>query len=560
VAAAPHLLDLLADGATGTGTVRFVPSDPEPRKVAELWDVAGRAGAALLREVGGGDAVGLLLSSTPEAVTTLVGAWRAGLRVVSLPHPGRNARPAEYDALLRQLCAVTDVGVVVSQRPLEGLAGATVRNRTFAEVASQPATRPVPDECGSFVQFTSGSTSNPKGVELSLNAIGANICSIIASLAPDRGATFCSWLPLSHDMGLIGQLLASWVASAPAFTGETHLCLIATEAFQANPSIWLRTCSEIRATHAAVPNFGLDLAARFLGRTQSIDLSSMEWWGCGAEPVRAETLRSFTAVAGPFGFPPSALSPCYGMAEASLAVTLVPPTQPWTSSLVEREALREGRWVPADATGTDTAGIDVEEIVGVGRPVASMEVRIDAPPGRDVGQIEFRGPSMLTRYIGAASPFTADGWVRTGDEGVVGPDGELFVLGRTDDVIVLRGRNLYVIELESVAGSQRCIRPGNCAVVEDGAGRYVVVAERRSRVAGEDELREAARAIRRDLIAHCGVAPSAVLFTPSGSLPRTPSGKVQRHRIRRLRGEGSLPVDLHVAFGEPSPNDQPVPT
>lgn len=545
---APHLLDLLEDGAAGTGTIRFLPSDPQPRKLSEVWDAAGRTGAALAQHVGRGGTVGFLLASTFDSVVALLGAWRAGLRVVSLPHPGRNAVTPEYDALLRQLCAMTDVGLVVSDKPLDGVDDAAFAVETFAGLAGRRAVGPAPDALGSFVQFTSGSTSSPKGVELSFAAIGANICSILEATAPARGATMCSWLPLSHDMGLIGQFLASWAGAGPGFVGEAHLCLIPPEAFQANPALWLRTCSEVGATHSAVPNFGLDLAARFLARTQDVDLSSMEWLGCGAEPVRADTLRAFSAAASPFGFRPAALSPCYGMAEASLAVTAVRAGEPWSAQWVDRDDLVVGRWqTTADEDGAR------DEVVAVGRAVAGMDVRIDAAPGREVGRIEFRGPSMLTRYLGAPSPFTDDGWVRTGDEGVLGADGQLYVLGRTDDVIVARGRNLHAIDLESVAAVQRCIRPGNCAVVEDGTGAYIVVAERRSALATEEDLRAAARAVRRDLIAYCGVAPSAVLFTRSGALPRTPSGKLQRHRIRLLRRQSALPVDLHVAFGDAPP-------
>ena len=536
------LLDLLDDGARGTGTIRFVPSDPDPIAMGDVWRLAGRAGADLIQHVGEGGVVGVVLESTPAAVATLLGAWRAGLTVVSLPHPGRSTPGDAYAAQLRRMCDLTDVSLVVADHGggAAQVLGRSVRtplevtNGSTLSIDSGPAS-------GRFVQFTSGSTSAPKGVELSLDAIAANVLSILDTVEPDRGYLFCSWLPLSHDMGLIGQLLTSWVGAGSQFTGGSHLCLIAPQAFQTNPSIWLRTCSDVGATHTAAPNFAYEIAARFLARTQSVGLSSLQWCACGAEPVRPATLRSFAAAAAPFGFRAQALSPCYGMAEASLAATIVRPSESWTSALVDRAALARRRWVE----GTD----DVDEVVAVGRAVRDVEIRVAAAPGEDVGQIEMRGPSMLTRYIGAPSPYTDDGWVRTSDEGVIAPDGQLYVLGRADDVIVLRGRNLYMTEIETIAGANRLVRPGNCAVVADGAGRYLVVAERRLKLATDEDLRDAARVMRRDLVEHVDVGPSAVLFTPAGSLPRTPSGKLQRHRIVELRRMRTLPVDLEVAFG-----------
>ena len=538
------VLDLLEDGARGKGTIRFVPEHPEPMPLGGLWDRAARAGVSLLDRVGSGGTVALRLASTPDAVAVLIGAWRAGLTVVSLPHPVRHATATETRAGVQRICEMTGAALVVADRLTDDLEGATVPACRFADVADARSVGVIPDVPGSFVQFTSGSSGNPKGVRLSLRAIARNVCSIIDAVDPGPGTTFCSWLPLSHDMGLIGQCLTSLSSAADRFVGQSHLCLIATEAFQANPSIWLRTCSEIGATHSAVPNLGLELAARFLARTGSIDLTSMVWCGCGAEPVRAETLRAFTAAAGPFGFRPSALSPCYGLAEASLAVTMVRPSEPWTTRSVDREELARRRWVEV---GTD--GADGDEVVAVGPPIKDMAVRVDRRAGEDVGHIEISGPSLLTGYLGAPSPFTADGWLRTGDEGAVGADGELYVLGRTDDVIVLRGRNLYVIELEEAAGAHRMIRAGNCAVIPDGDGRYVLIAERRSRLATDEALREAAVTIRRELAKSYGVGPSAVVFVPAGALPRTTSGKVQRHRLRQAEREGALPAVFEMTFG-----------
>jgi acyl-CoA synthetase (AMP-forming)/AMP-acid ligase II len=549
------LLDLLEDGARSRGTIRFVPHHPEPMPLGEVWDLAGRAGANLLERVGRGGVVGMVLSSTPEALAVLVGAWRAGLTAVSLPQLNRKPDPDEHRRLLRSLGEMTGAQLVVGDG-LPGDLGSRDRDRCGgapelatcrpADIVHAVPTGAPPEEVGSFVQFTSGSTSHPKGVRLSLRALAHNVRSMLDILERQRGLTFCSWLPLSHDMGLIGQCLAGWAGAGATFVGESHLCLIAPEAFQANPSIWLRTCSEIRATHSAVPNFGLDLAARFLVRTRNIDLSSMAWCGCGAEPVRVESLRTFAAAAAPFGFRASALSPCYGMAEASLAVTMVRPSESWSAALVDRDALALRRW----QTQGPGPGQDADAVVSVGRPVKDMAVRISHGPGEDVGQIEIAGPSLLTDYVGSPSPYTPDGWVRTGDEGALGPDGDLFVLGRIDDVIVLRGRNLYVGELEESAAAHRAVRPGNCAVVADGAGRYLVVAERRSRGASREVLQDAARVIRRELVNHCGVGPSAVIFAQPRSLPRTTSGKLQRHRIRQARRDGSLPVVFETSFGE----------
>jgi acyl-CoA synthetase (AMP-forming)/AMP-acid ligase II len=230
----------------------------------------------------------------------------------------------------------------------------------------------------------------------------------------------------------------------------------------------------------------------------------------------------------PLGFDETALCPAYGMAEASLAVTMVRPARRWRSTA-------------GDGDGPET--------VSCGVPLRCLEVR--APAGGEAGPIAVRGASMLTGYLGqAASPLDGDGWFATSDLGYLS-GGELHVAGRADDVLVVAGRKLTPEPLEEVASRHEALRPGNCAAIPDGAGGYVIVAERR-RARARADRQEVCRWIRRELALRAGVAPTAVVIVSPGSIPRTPSGKLQRRRLAALRGAAELAVEEELRFGAPA--------
>jgi acyl-CoA synthetase (AMP-forming)/AMP-acid ligase II len=383
---------------------------------------------------------------------------------------------------------------------------------------------------GHFVQFTSGTTGAPKGIALSLDALDANIASIYRWLTPRTGAVVCSWLPLSHDMGLIGLALAAICSVCDPWSVPSDLILMTPESFLADPTSWMRACSDYRATSTTAPPFALRLAARSLGGSARFDLSSMRSFVVGGEPVPPSALREFEALASQSGLPPFALCPGYGMAEATLVVAMDPTTSRWSSVRVDSEALAAREWIEVTDGGT--------ELVTCGPPVYGTEVRTAGD--RPLGELEFRGPSLLSHYVpDQGSPLTEGGWFRSADLAYL-QTGSVIIAGRTDDVLIVAGRNLDARQLDSTVTAHAVCRPGNAACFSDGAGRYVVVAEPSSQEAAAGDLRAGAREIRAALTRRFAATPSAVIFIQRGTLPKTPSGKVRRNHLGALWREGKL--------------------
>jgi acyl-CoA synthetase (AMP-forming)/AMP-acid ligase II len=526
---AESILDLLEDAAAGHGTVHFPSEEPEPTPISELWRGSERSERWIAANIGTGGTVAAVLTNTRACVTALIGAWRAGCTLASLPLPARGMSPEGYADQLNRFCTAAGAqSLLVDAQHAEMLDGVSLPMRTFDELESG-GPRTSSAGSGALVQFTSGSVGTPKGIYLTLEAVGANCLAIIDALAPGPGDSLCSWLPLSHDMGLIGQLLSSLSAGASRF-GHHCLTLMKPETFMANPRSWLRTCSEKGATLTVVPNFALDLAVRTSRRLGALDLSRLRSIIVGSESVRAETLERFGETFEPAGFRPMAFCPAYGLAEATVAVTIVLPHEPWRSIAQ-----------PNDPTFPDATG---RPLVSTGAPVQRVDVRVAADDG-EVGPIEFRSPSQLSRYIGAELSLTDDGYFTTGDIGLM-DDGELFVIGRGDEAIVVAGRNVFPDDIES-AVQHESIRPGCIAAVAAPDGGLAVVAEPKG-VMSVAELETACRGIRTATASQTGWSPATVAFVPRGSLPKTPSGKLRRLAIRQSLavGDGLL---ARVDFG-----------
>ena len=472
-------------------------------------------------KVGTGGVVAAVLTNTRACVASLFGAWRAGCTVASLPLPAR-AMPAElYAQQLARFCAAAGAQMFLFDPEHASLVGdVPVPVAAYDETLRGGPPRSL-DGNGALVQFTSGSVSSPKGIHLTLDAVGVNVEAIVRTLDPVPGDTSCSWLPLSHDMGLIGQLLSPLAASAPRW-GHHSLTLMKPETFAANPRSWLRTCSEKGATITCVPNFALDLAVRTNRRMGSLDLSRLRTIIVGSESVKADTLERFTDSYAPAGFRPIAFSPGYGMAEATLAVTIVPPREPWRA--VPR---------PDDPA---SAGAP-RSLVSCGSAVPGVEVRVSGPNG-SIGPIEFRSEAMLSHYIGSELQLTDDGYFVTGDVGLM-QDDELFVVGRGDEAIIVAGHVVYADDIE-VAVHHESVRP-TCvaAVAAPGGGLAIVVEPNAARMSTAD-LEDACRAIRRVVAGRTGWPTATVAFVARGSLPKTPSGKLRRIAIGRLLATDEL--------------------
>ncbi len=556
------VLDLLADAAAlGDVRIRFLPDDPAWRSASELAREAHRAAGWWSGVAGEGEAVAMVLSSSFDCLAVAYGAWLAGQRLVSLPHPARGMPIEEYLAGIAAMCELASTRLLALDPAYCALLGEEEPGGAALGVSVVPfdayhghvalyEARGRAD----FVQFTSGSVSSPKGVVLSLDALGAAIEATVSAMEPEGREAGVSWLPLSHDMGFIGVCLAALAATAPPYGARGTLSLIAPEAFLASPSIWLQTCSADKATFSAAPGFAFDLAARLLRHERSpLDLSSLRVLATGAEPIRVESLRRFAETAGAFGFDEAAFCPAYGLAEATLGVTGVRAAEHWRSLHVDRHALGSGEVVLVDDPGGSSGPAGAPELarlssqegayelVSCGRPFSNAEVRIAG--GAPYGPIEVCSTSLMEGYLGEEpAPMIADGWLTTGDLGFV-EGGELFVTGRADDVIVVAGRNLYPDDLELIAGDHPLVRQGDCAALPDGEGSYVLVTEPARAGINRSDLQAACAEVRAALAKRCGAGPSRVLFVSRGTLPKTPSGKPRRRHAAALFAAGSLAVE-----------------
>jgi acyl-CoA synthetase (AMP-forming)/AMP-acid ligase II len=317
------------------------------------------------------------------------------------------------------------------------------------------------------------------------------------------------------------------------------LTLMDPQTFVTSPLSWLTVASERSATVSCAPNVAFDLVARRLRRTQRpIALDRLRVIITGSEPVRADTLRSFEDVAIPLGLPETAICPAYGLAEASLAVTMTPPAERWRSQRIDRRAA-------ADAVWQHSTQEDALELVSAGRQLRDMTVRA---PSNAIGTVEIAGPSLMSGYLVDGRRSEQGRWFATSDLGAL-VDSELYLTGRSDDVIIVGGRNIYAPDIEAIAATHGEVRGLNCgAIQDDGEGRYAVIAEARPGVEAAD-LRRAAARIRADIARAWGTGPSVVGFVPSGSLPKTPSGKLQRKHLRSLYLDDGIEFEAVSKFG-----------
>jgi fatty-acyl-CoA synthase len=494
----------------------------------ELLESGRRVAGDLSRRGLADGPLGVVLDTSWDSLAFLVGSVLAGAQLCSLPEAPRASSPDQHRRFLEQLARRLDLVAVVSS----GRSPAVPGDLTFAELGHCVGPTTGTGDGFEFVQFTSGSTGDPKGVVLPQRALMANFEALIPSvLGPEFVAV--SWLPLSHDMGLLGATLTPMVAAGGAWFGSGTLALIPPKAFVRRPGLWLDACSELGATLTAAPDFGYRAVTPLVARGH--DLSRLRCAATGAEPVRPSTLRAFERAAAGVGLSPTAMRPCYGLAEAALAVTMTEPTHPWRSVRVDRDRLDGGEVIEVVDTDAASSGV---ELAGVGRPLPGFDVRI---AGDEVGTVEVRGPSLLDRYTDHTVPMNADGWFTTMDLGFL-VDGELHVVGRRDDVVVVAGRKLHAHDLEDAAGGAGT-RPGSVMVVPASDGRPVVLFE----PAGDAALSPAALAqlcaeIGERMLDASGAAPAAVLACPPGTLPRTPSGKPRRRMAEQWLRDGSLPT------------------
>jgi acyl-CoA synthetase (AMP-forming)/AMP-acid ligase II len=379
-----------------------------------------------------------------------------------------------------------------------------------------------------ILQFTSGSTANPKGVQLTHHNVQASITAMRDGLEFSADADrYGGWLPLFHDMGLFG-MLTLMLTGVPVTVWQPS-------AFVKDPAHWLRQFADRRLTVAALPNFGYEYLLRAVPADEVADYDLGSWRVAlnGGEPVAVDSVEEFTAHFQPAGFAARAMMPVYGLAEATLGVTFPPLRRGPRVDWVDRNSLAEARI--ATPVSADTPG--ARGLASVGRPLVGMGVRIaDGDTGavlgeRRVGEVQIRGASVTSGYIDDSGtltqPFAADGWLRTGDLGYL-VEGELYIAGRSKEMLILRGANYFPDDVESAVVTDPGVHRRRClAYVDevDGRERMVLVAE--TVVEGDEQAALVTRL--RELIGSAtGLDDVVVLLTPPHSIPRTTSGKLQR--------------------------------
>lgn len=533
---------LLYEGGGEPVSLDYGELDAESRRVAAGLQARG---------LESGQTVALMLPTGRDYLFSFLGILMAGGVPVPIYPPVRASQLEDH--LQRQTGVLKNARArlmitVPEARNVARLLRARVPDLggvlTRTEIARTEAELAAPGVSGSdtaFLQYTSGSTGEPKGVVLSHDNLLANIRIMGKAIGVRNDDRFVSWLPLYHDMGLIGAWLGTMYFGLP-------LVLMSPLAFLARPSRWLWAIHEHGGTLSAAPNFAYELClAKIRDQDlEGLDLGSLRVLFNGAEPISPRTLEQFCGRFARYGFDRKAMTPVYGLAESAVGLTFPPPGRGPAIDRVDRDTFtREGRAEPAEAE--DATAL---EFVACGHPLPGYQVRcVDESeremPERQEGRIEFQGPSATAGYHrnpDATRDLFRDGWLNTGDLGYIA-DGELFITSRVKDVIIRAGRNIYPYEVEEAVGNIEGVRKGCVAVFgtpdeESGTERVVVVAEtREEEEAARDALRDSVRRTATDVLA---LAPDDVVLAPPGTVLKTSSGKIRRSAVRDLYRDDAI--------------------
>jgi 1-acyl-sn-glycerol-3-phosphate acyltransferase len=543
----------------------YEAGDAPPRPITHADLLQGAEAIAAALQCAGlerGGTVALMLPTCVEFFWSFFGVLLAGGVPVPIYPPLRADRIEEYAARQTAILRNAQAQFLLTFREVERLAlllkgsAPTIRGvMSAAKLAEEGRAllaqghngRPklfVPHHAQTdnlaFIQYTSGSTGSPKGVMLTHANLLANIRAIGEAGGMGPRDVAVSWLPLYHDMGLIGAWLVPLYFGIP-------VAILSPLAFLTRPSRWLRAIHMHRGTLSPAPNFAYEMCVRKIPEEEmaGVDLSCWRAALNGAEPVRKETVDRFSARFKAHGFCAGALIPVYGLAEATLAVCAPAFGSGTKADRIARDAFQaEGQAVAASANEPN-----VLQFVSVGKPLPGVEIRIGLPNGRaaaerEEGSLLFRSPAATQGYYrnpeATAELIDADGWVDSGDMAYQA-EGEIFITGRAKDIIIKAGRNITPYEIEEIAGNAPGVRPG-CVVAfgapdqRSGTEKLVIVAELRpvaDRLAASSEI--AAR-----VNAAIGIPPDVVKLVSPGAIPKTSSGKLRRNETRRLYLAGTI--------------------
>jgi acyl-CoA synthetase (AMP-forming)/AMP-acid ligase II len=510
-----------------------------------------------------GDRALLIFPSCLEFVIAYFACLMAGVVAVPMMPPRRNAKHDASAAIMADCTPRLALSLAPDSDPRGTLRERLVEQgiRHFpVSLASEPTVAPGPLRGTTelaFLQYTSGSTSTPKGVTVSHRNLLDNLEMMRARLGNHTDSVHVSWIPLYHDLGLIMNLLQPIYLGAP--------CVLMTPSgFMHRPLNWLRAIHEHGAEVAAAPNFAYDLCVdRFRPeQMEGIDLSGWKIALNGAEPVRAATLARFAATFGPYGFDAHAMRPAYGLAEATLLVSAANRGAETRIREISSSGLKAARIAlpahPADISRIASCG---SAMAGLSLAIVDPDTRRRLPPGQ-IGEIWLQAPSVACGYWGQPAeseatfrarietdserpPAQPDSWLRTGDLGHLDADGELYVVGRLKDVMIVRGVNHYPQDIEAtVSASHPSLRRDHGAAFaildDEGTERIVIVqeVERTQRHALSET--EVASAVQAAVVNNHDIALHKIVLIQPGTLPKTTSGKIQRSLTKRRWLDGEL--------------------
>ncbi len=469
------------------------------------------------------------LTTIEDHLSRHVGILKSAGATIMITIP--EAKPIAY--LLR--AQVESLHTVLMPKDLEG------GSEGFSPV------RPRPSDMG-FLQYTSGSTGNPKGVVLSHANLMANVRAMGAAVNANSEDVFVSWLPLYHDLGLIGANFASLVLGFPTV-------LMSPLAFLSRPSSWMRAIHRHRGTMSGGPNFSFELCLRRIPDEdmEGLDLSSWRFAFNAAEPVSPDTIVEFEKRFGRYGLQKNCLSPSYGLAESSVGVAITVPGNPWRADRLDRDLFTRTGEAVAAPEGDPSPLV----VIGCGTPIPGHDIRVvDGAglelPDRQEGLLQFRGPSSTSGYYrnpeATKTLYAGQGgiedWVNTGDRAYLS-DGVLFLTGREKDIIIRGGRNISPYELEEAVGDLEGVRRGCVAVfgsrdAASGTERVVVLAETRDKDASRHA--DLKHRINELAVSFIGAPADDIVLAPPATVPKTSSGKIRRVAAREFYERGPSAV------------------
>ena len=540
------LLDTARSHRGEKGITTGEPDNPIRTTWAQVHEQARRMAGALVEGLSPGSAVAVLAADPTLIGPAVQAVWLAGGSVTMLHQPTPRTDLEVWAEDTIRVLGMIDSKLVLLGAPFEALAPVLDQHgipyRRLGDLMDgQPLVCAVPvgEDEHALLQLTSGSTADPKAVRITHGNLMSNISAMSeAAELDERNDTMVSWLPLFHDMGMVGFL------TVPMTLG-IELVKVTPVEFLGSPLLWMDLISRYRATITAAPNFAYALVGRRMSTAaedKHYDLSTLRLALNGAEPIDEKAVNAFTEAGARFKLRPECVFPAYGMAECTLAVSFVAPLSGLRLDVIDAQKLEVDRKaVPIDphrADEEDYRQHGVRTFALLGKPLPEVEVEVADEDGRrlgdrEVGEFRLRGKAVTPGYLTVDGPVATqdeEGWLSTGDIGYL-VDGRIVICGRRKDVIIMGGRNIYPTDIERAACTVPGVRAGNAVAVRIDAGsrreRFAVVVE--STLAGDDE---AERTLRKEIGARVFEAvdmrPMAVVVLPAGTLPKTPSGKLRR--------------------------------